>query len=63
MRVPAIGPITALAFYAAVAEPHRFSRSRSVGAYFGLTPRRYQSGENAAFAWAIAQRVETAPAA
>ncbi len=45
MTVPGIGPITALAFHAAVDEPARFRRSRSVGAYFGLTPRRHASGE------------------
>jgi len=45
MTVPGIGPITALAFYAAVDDPTRFPRSRSVGAYFGLTPRRFASGE------------------
>ena len=45
MTVPGIGPITALAFYTAVDDPTRFRRSRSVGAYFGLTPRRYASGE------------------
>ena len=45
MTVPGIGPITALAFYAAVDDPTRFRRSRSVGAYFGLTPRRFASGE------------------
>jgi transposase len=45
MTVPGIGPITALAFYAAVDDPARFRRSRSVGAYFGLTPRRFASGE------------------
>jgi transposase len=45
MTVPGIGPITALAFHAAIDEPTRFRRSRSVGAYIGLTPRRYASGE------------------
>jgi len=45
MTVPSIGPITALAFRAAIDEPSRFQRSRSVGAYVGLTPRRYASGE------------------
>ena len=45
MTVPGIGPITALAFRAAIDEPARFRRSRSVGAYLGLTPRRYASGE------------------
>jgi transposase len=45
MTVPGIGPITALAFCAAIDDPSRFRRSRSVGAYLGLTPRRYASGE------------------
>ena len=45
MTVPGIGPINALAFCAAIDEPTRFRRSRSVGAYFGLTPRRHASGE------------------
>ncbi len=45
MTVPGVGPMTALAFRAAIDEPARFKRSRSVGAYFGLTPRRYASGE------------------
>jgi transposase len=45
MTVPGIGPITALAFHAAIDDPSRFGRSRSVGAYLGLTPRRYASGE------------------
>jgi transposase len=39
------GQLTALAFVAAIDEPERFRRSRDVGAYFGLVPRRYQSGE------------------
>lgn len=45
MTVPGIGPITALAFRAAIDDPTRFRRSRSVGAYVGLTPRRFASGE------------------
>ncbi len=45
MTVPSIGPITALAFRSVIDEPARFRRSRSVGAYVGLTPRRYASGE------------------
>jgi transposase len=45
MTVPAIGPITALSFRATLDDPSRFARSSSVGAYLGLTPRRYQSGE------------------
>jgi len=45
MTVPGIGAINALAFCAAIDEPARFRRSRSVGAYLGLTPRRHASGE------------------
>jgi hypothetical protein len=45
MTVPGVGPVTALTFCAAVDDPMRFARSRAVGAHFGLTPRRYQSGE------------------
>lgn len=42
--VPGVGPITAMSFRAAVDDPARFAKSRIVGAHFGLTPRRYQSG-------------------
>jgi transposase len=42
--VPGVGPITAMSFRAAVDDPNRFQKSRIVGAHFGLTPRRYQSG-------------------
>jgi transposase len=45
MTVPGIGPITALAFHSVIDAPARFRRSRSVGAYIGLTPRRHASGE------------------
>ncbi len=45
MTVPGIGPITTLAFHSAIDDPSRFRRSRSVGAYIGLTPRRHASGE------------------
>ncbi|KJS37211.1 MAG: transposase [Hyphomonas sp. BRH_c22] len=45
MTAPGIGPITALSFKAAVDDPTRFNSSRLVGAHFGLTPRRFQSGE------------------
>lgn len=45
MTVPGVGPITALAFKSALDETARFADSRAVGAYFGLTPRRYQSGK------------------
>jgi transposase len=45
MTVPGIGPVTALCFLATIDDPTRFKRSRSVGAYAGLTTRRYASGE------------------
>ena len=45
MTIPGVGRLTALAFIAAIDDPDRFRRSRDVGAYLGLVPRRYQSGE------------------
>jgi transposase len=45
MTIPGVGQLTALAFTAAVDDPERFKRSRDIGAYLGLVPRRYQSGE------------------
>jgi len=45
MTVPGVGPVTALSFKAAIDNPTRFKRSRSVGAYIGLTTRRHASGE------------------
>ncbi len=46
MTIPGVGPIAALTFKAAVDDPSRFKRSRTDGAHFGLTPRRFQSGEH-----------------
>jgi len=43
--VPGVGNLVALTFVAAIDDPTRFRRSRQVGAYYGLTPSRYQSGE------------------
>ena len=45
MTVPGIGALSSLAYVSTIEDPERFSRSRSVGAHLGLTPRRYQSGE------------------
>jgi transposase len=45
MTAPGVGPVTALCFQATIDDPARFNRSRNVGAYVGLTPRRYSSGE------------------
>lgn len=44
MTVPGVGPITALTFIAIIDNPERFSSSRNVAAYLGLTPRVFQSG-------------------
>ena len=44
MEIPGVGPLCALSFYAAVEDPHRFSRSADIGSYFGLAPRVHQSG-------------------
>jgi transposase len=45
MTAPGVGPITAMAVVAAFDDASRFRRSSSAGAYLGLTPRRYESGE------------------
>jgi transposase len=45
MSVPGVGIVVALTFAAALDEPRRFRSSKTVGAHFGLTPKRYQSGE------------------
>lgn len=45
MTVPGVGVVTALGFVATVDYPARFRRSSSAGAYLGLTPRIYTSGE------------------
>jgi transposase len=45
MAIPGVGQLTALAFVAAIDDPSRIRRSRDVGAYLGLVPKRYQSGE------------------
>jgi transposase len=45
MTVPGVGPIVALSFVTAIDDSTRFSNSEDLGAYFGLTPKQYQSGE------------------
>ena len=42
--IPGVGPVAGMTFLAAVDDPHRFARSKTLGAHFGLTPRREQSG-------------------
>jgi transposase len=45
MSTPAVGPIVSLTYASAIDDPARFKSSRQVGPHFGLTPKRYQSGE------------------
>jgi transposase len=45
MTVPGVGALVAITFRTAVDDPARFGRSKAVGAHFGLTPKKYQSGE------------------
>jgi transposase len=45
MSIPGIGAITATSFATAIEDPNNFKKSSSVGAWLGLTTRRYQSGE------------------
>jgi transposase len=45
MSTPAVGPIVALTYVSAIDDPARFTSSKQVGAHFGLTPKRHQSGE------------------
>lgn len=44
-QVAGVGPITSLAYVLTLEDPHRFARSRSVGAYLGMRPKRRQSGQ------------------
>jgi transposase len=45
MTIPGVGPVVALTFRVTVDVPARFRKSKAVGAVFGLTPAKYQSGE------------------
>jgi transposase len=45
MTTPGVGTIVALTYVSAIDDPGRFKSSKTVGAHFGLTPRKYQSGE------------------
>lgn len=45
MTVPGVGAVVAMTFKATVDDPSRFTSSKAVGAHFGLTPKKYQSGE------------------
>ena len=43
--IDGVGPITRLAYVLSLDDPHRFARSREVGSYLGLRPKRRQSGD------------------
>jgi transposase len=45
MTTPAVGPIVALTYASAIDDPGRFKSSKAAGPHFGLTPKKYQSGE------------------
>jgi len=45
MSTPSVGAIVALTYASAIDDPARFKSSKQVGPHFGLTPRKYQSGE------------------
>jgi len=45
MSTPAVGPIVALTYASAIDDPARFRSSKQVGAHFGMTPKKHQSGE------------------
>jgi transposase len=45
MTTPAVGPLVSLTYASAIDDPKRFQSSKMVGPHFGLTPRKYQSGE------------------
>ena len=46
MTAPGVGVLVALTYVSVIDDPQRFAKSSSVGAYVGLTPRRFQSGED-----------------
>jgi transposase len=45
MTTPGVGPVVSLTYRATVDVPARFRKSKAVGAVFGLTCAKYQSGE------------------
>jgi transposase len=45
MSTPGVGAIVSLTYAAAIDDPKRFRSSKMVGPHFGLTPKKYQSGE------------------
>ena len=55
-----VGPVAALSFKVGVDDPRRFARSRTVGAHFGLTPRRHQSGTSIDYEGRISKQGDVA---
>src|SRR5260370_42113440 len=45
MTVPGVGPLVAIPYKSAMDDPSRMAKSKAAGALFGLTPKKYQSGE------------------
>src|SRR5262249_6026343 len=45
ITVPGVGPVVAVTFKSTVDDPSRIAKSKAAGALFGLTPKKYQSGE------------------
>jgi transposase len=45
MSIPGVGAIVGLTYASAIDDTGRFESSKMVGAHFGLTPKKYQSGE------------------
>ena len=45
LTIPGIGPVTAITYKTEIFDPTRFKNSRSVGAYLGMTPTQYASGD------------------
>ena len=45
MTIPGVGMVVAMTYKADIGDPTRFKKSESVGAYYGMTPRQYSSGE------------------
>ena len=45
MTVPSVGPLVAIIYKSAMDDPNRIAKSKAAGALFGLTPKKYRSGE------------------
>jgi transposase len=63
MSTPGVGPLVALTYVAAIDDPARFTSSKSVGAHFGLTPKKYhRSNEDVCQTFAISKGASTSKA-